>query len=102
MEDTQVQVLNIDREASDISLNFEKVNLCSIDEINQRLDKLKQMDSTYKKVCTACAIVGIIQFSDENDFYLYVVTEKEKVGSINRSIIYTINFYKFQILIKLY
>lgn len=91
---TQVQVLNIDREASDISLNFEKVNLCSIDEINQRLDKLKQMDSTYKKVCTACAIVGIVQFSDENDFYLYVVTEKEKVGSINRSVIYTIKHVK--------
>ena len=89
---TKIQVLNIDREktVTDISLHFEKENLCSKEEIKQRLRKLQQMDPTYEKVCSACCIVGIVQFSDENHYYLYVVTEKEKVGEINRSIIYTI------------
>ena len=64
--------------------------MCSITEVKQRLRKLKQIDPTYEKICTACCIVGVVQFSDENHYYLYVVTEKEKVGEINRSIIYTI------------
>ena len=67
-----------------------KKKICAQNRNKQRLRKLKQIDPTYEKICTACCIVGVVQFSDENHYYLYVVTEKEKVGEINRSIIYTI------------
>ena len=90
INDTKIQVLNIDREktVSDISLHFEKENLCSVTEIKQRLRKLKQIDPTYEKICTACCIVGVVQFSDEN-IIIYTLSPRRKKLEKSTDLLFT-------------
>ena len=85
------QLLTIPRDTGagtggELVLDFERKGLCSFKE---HLQRLPRHDPTFKKITDAHMILGFVQFV-ANSFYLYVVTEKKKVGTVNGASVYAI------------